>query len=75
MHIREVVSYKDVADFHNVPFSIYKNDDNWIPHIKQDIEKVKCITSLAQGQGTLEEQSSLYDLLKAEIKCKLKGKL
>ena len=40
MHIREVVSLKDIADFHTVPFGVYEKDCNWIPHIKQDIEKV-----------------------------------
>ena len=40
MYIREVINPKDVADFHKVPFSVYKNDPSWIPHIKQDIEKI-----------------------------------
>ena len=37
--------------------------------IKQDIEKVKCITSLAKLQGSLD------DLLQAGMKCKLKGEM
>lgn len=40
MTITEVKTKKDIADFHKVPFLIYKNDSNWVPHIKQDIEKI-----------------------------------
>jgi len=29
-----------VKEFHKLPSEIYKNDSNYIPHIKQDIEKV-----------------------------------
>lgn len=35
----EVRSKAEIADFHKVPHLIYKNDKNWIPHLKQDIEK------------------------------------
>jgi len=27
-------------EFHQLPFSIYKEDKSWVPHLKQDIEKV-----------------------------------
>ncbi|PKP48083.1 MAG: hypothetical protein CVT95_04815 [Bacteroidetes bacterium HGW-Bacteroidetes-12] len=40
MIIKEVTTNKLIKQFHQLPFSIYKNDNNWIPHIKQDIEKV-----------------------------------
>ena len=29
-----------VKDFHKLPRKIYKNDPNYIPHIRQDIEKI-----------------------------------
>ncbi len=40
MELIEVATPKDVKDFHKVPFIIYKNDPNWIPHLKQDVEAV-----------------------------------
>lgn len=40
MDIIEVTDKKTIKDFLNLPYSIYKNDPNWIPHLKQDIEKV-----------------------------------
>ena len=40
MIIKEVTTNKLIQQFHPLPFSIYKNDNNWIPHIKQDVEKV-----------------------------------
>lgn len=40
MLLKEVKDKRTRADFHQLPFEIYKNDPNWIPHIKQDIEKV-----------------------------------
>jgi hypothetical protein len=40
MIIKEVTTNKLIQQFHQLPFSIYKNDTNWIPHIKQDVEKV-----------------------------------
>ena len=40
MTIIEVKSAAHVKLFHQIPFEIYKKDSNWIPHIKQDIEKV-----------------------------------
>ena len=39
MYITEVRKQKHIDEFHKLPFKIYKNDKNWIPHIKQDIEK------------------------------------
>jgi hypothetical protein len=39
MRIEEVVDKKTIKSFHKVPFIIYKEDKNWIPNLKQDIEK------------------------------------
>jgi hypothetical protein len=36
----EVIHKRQVNDFHRVPFYIYKNDPAWIPHLRQDVEKV-----------------------------------
>jgi hypothetical protein len=39
----KIVEVKDSAtrrDFHNLLEPIYKNDPNWIPHLKQEIEEV-----------------------------------
>lgn len=40
MQIKEVVTKKQIQQFHQVPSIIYQSDKNWIPHIKQDVEKV-----------------------------------
>ncbi|MDF1672040.1 MAG: hypothetical protein P1U41_00920 [Vicingaceae bacterium] len=40
MQIIEVKDSKTIKDFLNLPYKIYQNDKNWIPHLKQDIEKV-----------------------------------
>ena len=40
MEVIEVNSKKTINAFLNLPRKIYQNDKNWIPHIKQDIEKV-----------------------------------
>ncbi len=40
MKVIEVNSKNTIKAFQNVPSKIYKNDKNWIPHLKQDIEKV-----------------------------------
>jgi hypothetical protein len=40
MKLTEVNNSSTIQDFHRVPYLIYKNDKNWIPHLKQDIEKV-----------------------------------
>ncbi|MCD4793751.1 MAG: hypothetical protein K8R54_10980 [Bacteroidales bacterium] len=39
MIIKEVTDKKTIKEFHIVPRIIYKNDQNWIPHIESDIEK------------------------------------
>jgi len=40
MNIIEVESSKTKKEFHHLPFVIYQNDKNWIPHLKQDVEAV-----------------------------------
>jgi hypothetical protein len=43
MVIMQIIEVKDGTtekDFLEVPRIIYKNDKNWIPHLKQDIQKV-----------------------------------
>ncbi|MEM9022735.1 MAG: hypothetical protein AAGB22_03275, partial [Bacteroidota bacterium] len=40
MTLHEVNSPATVRAFHAVPKQIYRNDPHWIPHLKQDIEKV-----------------------------------
>lgn len=40
MQIVEVNNKKTIKLFHKVPFVIYKNDPHWVPHLKQDVEKV-----------------------------------
>ena len=40
MKIIEVSTLSDIAEFHNLVYVLYKNQKNWIPHIKQDVESV-----------------------------------
>lgn len=40
MHIKQVEDTTTIKEFINLPWKIYRNDTNWIPHLKQDIEKV-----------------------------------
>ncbi|HTB07329.1 MAG TPA: hypothetical protein VK806_10290 [Bacteroidia bacterium] len=40
MVIVEVSDKKTVHDFTRVPFTIYANDPNWVPHLQQEIEEV-----------------------------------
>lgn len=40
MKIVEISSKYDIQRFHDLPFLIYKNDPNWIAHIKQEVEVV-----------------------------------
>jgi GNAT superfamily N-acetyltransferase len=39
MQLTEVTNRAQINSFHRLPFYIYQNDKNWIPYIKQDIEK------------------------------------
>lgn len=38
--IKKVESAKDIKAFHQLPFKVYRNDPNWIPHPMQDVESV-----------------------------------
>ena len=38
--IIQVKSKKDIKVFNKIPFIVYKNDPNWVPHIKQEVESV-----------------------------------
>ncbi|NEQ50637.1 MAG: hypothetical protein F6K11_10970 [Leptolyngbya sp. SIO3F4] len=40
MQLVEVKSAKDIRDFHALPFRIYRDHPAWIPHLRQDVEKV-----------------------------------
>lgn len=40
MAIEEVCDKKTEQAFLDFPFKIYKNDPHWVPHLKQDIQKV-----------------------------------
>ena len=40
MKLIEVNSKLEITQFLELPFAIYKNDPHWVPHIKQDIEKI-----------------------------------
>ena len=40
MRIISVTTKSLTSRFHKVPFFIYKNDKEWIPHIKQEVDDV-----------------------------------
>ena len=40
MTIIEVNSPAKIKVFHQIPFEIYKNDNNWVPHLEKDVESV-----------------------------------
>ncbi|MEE2700054.1 MAG: hypothetical protein VYD71_01660 [Bacteroidota bacterium] len=40
MQLVEVNNKRTAKSFHKLPFTIYKNNKVWIPHLKQDIEAV-----------------------------------
>ncbi len=40
MYLEEVLTCKQENDFLEMPRLIYKNDPHWIPHIRQDIQKI-----------------------------------
>src|SRR5690606_35146562 len=40
MKIEEVRDRRTIKQWMDLPWSIYKNDSNWIPHLRQDVEKV-----------------------------------
>ncbi|QQR86866.1 MAG: hypothetical protein IPJ76_01170 [Flavobacteriales bacterium] len=40
MQLKEVTDRRTEKDWMDLPWSIYANDKNWIPHLRQDIAKV-----------------------------------
>lgn len=40
MKLLEVTDTRSLNDWNRLPWSIYAQDANWIPHLKQDVEKV-----------------------------------
>ena len=40
MQLIEVKNAKDIESFFAVPFTIYAGDKNWVPNLRQDIEKI-----------------------------------
>jgi len=40
MTVKEVDNKSSLKKFHALPYKIYRNDSHWIPHLRQDIEKV-----------------------------------
>lgn len=40
MKIEEVRDRRTIKQWMDLPWTIYKNDSNWIPHLRQDVEKV-----------------------------------
>jgi GNAT superfamily N-acetyltransferase len=39
-HLKKVISKKDIADFHQLPFGIYAYDEKWVPQVRQEVEAV-----------------------------------
>ncbi|MDQ3101255.1 MAG: hypothetical protein M3R08_07700, partial [Bacteroidota bacterium] len=40
MKLVEAIDRRRVKDWMDLPWTIYRNDPNWIPHLRQDIAKV-----------------------------------
>jgi GNAT superfamily N-acetyltransferase len=40
MRLEEARDRRTVKDWMDLPWTIYRNDSNWIPHLRQDVEKV-----------------------------------
>lgn len=40
MKIQQVITQQQINHFYQLPYKIYQNDSNWIPHLRQDVEKV-----------------------------------
>jgi hypothetical protein len=40
MDIIKVINKSQIEEFHNLVYSIYKENKNWIPHVQQDIETI-----------------------------------
>ncbi len=61
MYIKEVTDKKSVNLFHKVHQIIYKKDNNWIPHIKTDIEKKFHVKTNKFCDGTNSKRWILFD--------------
>ncbi|MBL7984501.1 MAG: hypothetical protein JNM91_05850, partial [Flavobacteriales bacterium] len=59
MTIKEVVDAATMRAWYRLPWRIYADDANWIPHLKQDVEKVfdpaknKLLDSSAHPEGAI----------------------
>jgi len=52
MQLIEVKNAKDIESFFAVPFTIYAGDKNWVPYLRQDIEKIfDPATNKIYGEG------------------------
>ena len=40
MDIIKVRNKFEISEFHKIAYTLYKDQKNWIPHIKQDVESV-----------------------------------
>ena len=40
MNISTISTKKDIKEFHQLPYIVNKDNKNWIPHIKQEVESV-----------------------------------
>ena len=40
MKIIKVRNKFEITEFHQIVYNLYKNQKNWIPHIKQDVESI-----------------------------------
>jgi len=40
MHLEEVITSRHKAQFHHLPFDLYRHVSNWVPPLKQHIEKI-----------------------------------
>lgn len=40
MQLKETTDARTLKDWMRLPWSIYANDKNWIPHLRQDVDKV-----------------------------------
>ncbi len=66
LRIEEVKDARSLRDWMRLPWSIYANDPNWIPHLRQDVEKVfdpakNKLLSTGSGQGGKAWRWVAYD--------------
>ena len=40
MNVIKVRNKFEISEFHQIVYTLYKNQKNWIPHLKQDVESV-----------------------------------